>query len=38
MYRDARYGEVRVHGSGTSVLVGLRDAQFRPLGRATIER
>jgi uncharacterized membrane-anchored protein len=38
MYRGARYGEVRVDGSGTSVLVGLRDAQFRPLGRATIER
>ena len=32
-YEGARYGELRVAGSGASVLVGLRDAQRQPLGR-----
>ncbi len=30
-YQDARYGELRVDNSGASVLVGLRDAELRPL-------
>jgi len=30
-YEQARYGELRVAVSGESVLVGLRDAQFKPL-------
>jgi len=30
-YQNARYGELRVDGSGASVLVGLRDADLRPL-------
>jgi uncharacterized membrane-anchored protein len=32
-YRGARYGELRVSPSGTSVLVGLRDSTAQPLGR-----
>ncbi|WP_426754151.1 GDYXXLXY domain-containing protein [Myxococcus sp. Y35] len=32
-YEDARYGELRVAEDGTSVLVGLRDAQRQPMGR-----
>jgi uncharacterized membrane-anchored protein len=32
-YQGARYGELRVAPSGTSVLVGLRDSTGRPLGR-----
>lgn len=32
VYARARYGELRVCGSGESVLVGLRDEQYRPLG------
>ena len=36
-YAGARYGELRVAPSGTSVLVGLRDAEWRPLGRRSIE-
>ncbi|WIG99046.1 GDYXXLXY domain-containing protein [Myxococcus sp. SDU36] len=32
-YEGARYGELRVADSGSSVLVGLRDAQRQPLGR-----
>ena len=36
-YERARYGELRVAGSGTSVLVGLRDSAGRVLGRA-VER
>ena len=31
-YERARYGELRVAGSGASVLVGLRDEQRQPLG------
>ena len=30
-YDKARYGELRVTSSGESVLVGLRDAAFKPL-------
>jgi uncharacterized membrane-anchored protein len=30
-YQGARYGELRVDASGESVLVGLRDAERRPL-------
>ena len=30
-YRGARYGELRLDGSGGSVLVGLRDSTFKPL-------
>jgi len=30
-YTNARYGELRVSSSGKSVLVGLRDANFKPL-------
>ncbi len=32
-YARARYGELRVAGSGASVLVGLRSEQREPLGR-----
>ncbi len=32
-YEQARYGELRVAGSGASVLVGLRDEQREPMGR-----
>jgi uncharacterized membrane-anchored protein len=31
-YESAKYGEVRLAGSGESVLVGLRDARRQPLG------
>lgn len=31
-YEGARYGELRVADSGTSVLVGLRDEKRQPLG------
>ena len=31
-YTNARYGELRVHRSGKSVLVGLRDNDLHPLG------
>lgn len=34
-YDVARYGEVRVASDGTTLLVGLRDAQRRPLGVAS---
>jgi uncharacterized membrane-anchored protein len=33
-YVGARYGELRVTGDGSSVLVGLRNAERQPLGRA----
>ncbi|MFY0570485.1 GDYXXLXY domain-containing protein [Archangium lansingense] len=33
-YEQAKYGELRVAGDGSSVLVGLRDAGRQPLGRA----
>ncbi|RKG85737.1 GDYXXLXY domain-containing protein [Corallococcus terminator] len=33
-YAKARYGELRVTDSGTSVLVGLRDEAYQPLGKA----
>ncbi|RKH50814.1 GDYXXLXY domain-containing protein [Corallococcus llansteffanensis] len=33
-YARARYGELRVMDNGTSVLVGLRDENYQPLGRA----
>ncbi len=33
-YAGAKYGELRVAGDGSSVLVGLRDAERQPLGRA----
>ena len=31
-YANARYGELRVDSDGDSVLVGLRDSEFNPLG------
>jgi uncharacterized membrane-anchored protein len=31
-YENARYGELKVAPSGESVLVGLRDAELKPLG------
>jgi uncharacterized membrane-anchored protein len=31
-YEGAKYGELRVDASGESVLIGLRDAERRPLG------
>ncbi|HEX5748763.1 MAG TPA: GDYXXLXY domain-containing protein [Archangium sp.] len=34
-YAGAKYGELRVTGDGTSVLVGLRNAERQPLGRDT---
>jgi uncharacterized membrane-anchored protein len=34
LYVPAKYGELRVTGSGDAVLVGLRDEALRPLGRA----
>ena len=33
VYATAKYGEVRLTGSGDAVLVGLRDADLKPLGR-----
>lgn len=33
-YVGAKYGELRVTGDGSSVLVGLRNAERQPLGRA----
>ncbi|MFB1484685.1 GDYXXLXY domain-containing protein [Corallococcus sp. RDP092CA] len=33
-YATARYGELRVMDNGTSVLVGLRDENYQPLGSA----
>ncbi len=33
VYENARYGELRVDASGNSILVGLRDNTFKPLGR-----
>lgn len=33
-YAGAKYGELRVAGDGSSVLVGLRDAERQPLGSA----
>ena len=38
LYDAARYGEVRVGPDGTTLLVGLRDAEFRPLGVAAAPR
>ncbi len=32
LYEQAEYGELKVAPTGESVLVGLRDAQFQPLG------
>jgi uncharacterized membrane-anchored protein len=32
-YTMAKYGELRVTGSGDAVLVGLRDEELKPLGR-----
>lgn len=37
-YARARYGELRVDDSGTALLVGLRDAERRPLGEETAAR
>ncbi len=36
-YQNARYGELRVSPSGTSVLVGLRDGAREPLGAPVID-
>jgi uncharacterized membrane-anchored protein len=36
-YQGARYGEVRVAPSGTSVLVGLRDSLRNVLGAPVVE-
>ena len=33
LYSKARYGELKVDDSGRSVLIGLRDDDFEPLGR-----
>lgn len=33
LYSKASYGELKVDASGSSVLVGLRGDDFRPLGR-----
>ncbi|MBM4278810.1 MAG: GDYXXLXY domain-containing protein [Deltaproteobacteria bacterium] len=33
LYGKARYGELKVDASGVSVLVGLRDENFEPLGK-----
>jgi uncharacterized membrane-anchored protein len=33
LYAGAKYGELRVAEDGSSVLVGLRDAERQPLGR-----
>ena len=33
-YRGARYGELRVNESGTAVLTGLRDNEYRILGES----
>ncbi|RYZ39521.1 MAG: hypothetical protein EOO71_19835 [Myxococcaceae bacterium] len=33
-YARARYGELRVTDNGTSVLVGLRDENYEPMGKA----
>ncbi|XXF76525.1 GDYXXLXY domain-containing protein [Myxococcaceae bacterium GXIMD 01537] len=34
-YTGAKYGELRVASSGSSVLVGLRDAERKPMGGAS---
>jgi len=31
-YEDAEYGEFRISATGSILLVGLRDAKFKPLG------
>jgi len=31
-YEKARYGELRVNAAGESILIGLRDAELKPLG------
>ena len=33
LYANARYGELKVDESGASVLIGLRDDDFKPLAR-----
>ena len=33
IYSEAKYGELKVDESGASVLVGLRDRNFKPLGK-----
>lgn len=33
LYSAAQYGELKVDDSGASVLIGLRDQNFKPLGR-----
>ena len=35
-YEEAKYGEVRLDDTGDSVLIGLRDATFTPLGPAEL--
>ena len=37
IYQSARYGEVRVNDAGKSVLVGLRDAEFRRMDAASTD-
>ena len=34
LYKNARYGELKVDAKGNSILVGLRDSELRPLGNA----
>ena len=36
LFSGAKYGEVRLTGAGDAVLVGLRDAELRPLGRGRV--
>jgi uncharacterized membrane-anchored protein len=36
LYETARFGELRVAASGSSVLVGLRDEQLKPLGAPAV--
>ena len=33
LYSEAKYGELKVDASGSSVLVGLRGKDFKPLGK-----
>ncbi len=37
LYSKARYGELKVNASGTSVLIGLRDEEFKFLGKRVVQ-
>ncbi len=37
LYNRARYGELKVDGAGSSVLIGLRDQDLAPMGRPVVQ-